>query len=190
MRLIEDALYEDIGRGDITTEAVISQELLGNARIVLKQQALVAGLEPSAIVFHTVDEGIRFSPRVAEGVPLQSGTVLANLEGSVHSILTAERVALNILQRMSGVATRTREYVDAVVGTRAKITDTRKTPPGLRVLDKFAVRIGGGVNHRFRLDEMVLIKDNHIAAAGGLTVAVEHCLSCWTTSQLWICGKL
>jgi len=176
-RLIEEALSEDIGRGDVTTEAIVPESLQGNARIVLKQEGLVAGLEISGRVFHTADEGVRFLPRVAEGVLLPVGTLIAAVSGSVHSMLKAERVALNILQRMSGIATRTKRFVDAVAGTRAKITDTRKTPPGLRVLDKLAVRLGGGVNHRFRLDEMVLIKENHIAAAGGVSAAVERCLS-------------
>lgn len=176
-RLIEEALSEDIGRGDVTTDSIVPENLLSNARIVLKGEGLVAGLEISGLVFHTVNEGIQFLPRVAEGVFLPPGTVVAMVSGSVQSMLKAERVALNILQRMSGIATRTRQFVDAVTGTRAKITDTRKTPPGLRALDKMAVRLGGGFNHRFSLDEMVLIKDNHVAAAGGISAAVERCLS-------------
>lgn len=176
-RLIEEALSEDIGRGDVTTDSIVPENLLSNARIVLKGEGLVAGLEISGLVFHTVNEGIQFLPRVAEGVLLPPGTVVAMVSGSVQSMLKAERVALNILQRMSGIATRTRQFVDAVTGTRAKITDTRKTPPGLRALDKMAVRLGGGFNHRFSLDEMVLIKDNHVAAAGGISAAVERCLS-------------
>lgn len=176
-RLIEEALSEDIGRGDVTTDSIVPENLLSNARIVLKGEGLVAGLEISGLVFHTVNEAIQFLPRVAEGVLLPPGTVVAMVSGSVQSILKAERVALNILQRMSGIATRTRQFVDAVTGTRAKITDTRKTPPGLRALDKMAVRLGGGFNHRFSLDEMVLIKDNHAAAAGGISPAVERCLS-------------
>ncbi|MEE9186730.1 MAG: carboxylating nicotinate-nucleotide diphosphorylase [Bacteroidota bacterium] len=176
-RLIEDALSEDIGRYDVTTEAIVPESYQGSARLLLKQEGVLAGLEISSLVFHTVDEAIQFLPRAAEGVLLPSGTLIAAVSGSVQNMLKAERLALNILQRMSGIATRTKRFVDAVAGTRAKITDTRKTLPGMRALDKRAVRMGGGVNHRFRLDEMVLIKDNHIAAAGGLSAAVERCLS-------------
>lgn len=176
-RLIEDALSEDIGRYDVTTEAIVPESHQGNARLLLKQEGVLAGLEISSLVFHTVDEAIQVLPRAAEGVLLPSGTLIAVVSGSVQNMLKAERLALNILQRMSGIATRTKRFVDAVAGTRAKITDTRKTLPGMRALDKRAVRMGGGVNHRFRLDEMVLIKDNHIAAAGGLSAAVERCLS-------------
>lgn len=176
-RLIEDALSEDIGRYDVTTEAIVPESHQGSARLLLKQEGVLAGLEISSLVFHTVDEAIQVLPHAAEGVLLPSGTRIAVVSGSVQNMLKAERLALNILQRMSGIATRTKRFVDAVAGTRAKITDTRKTLPGMRALDKRAVRLGGGVNHRFRLDEMVLIKDNHIAAAGGLSAAVERCLS-------------
>ncbi|HEY4643856.1 MAG TPA: carboxylating nicotinate-nucleotide diphosphorylase [Bacteroidota bacterium] len=186
VRLIEEALAEDIGKGDLTTESVVPEGSQGRAEVILKQRAMVAGLEVCGLVFHTVDEGIRFVPRAAEGVILEPGTVVAEVAGSIKSILTAERVALNILQRMSGIATRTKLFVEAVAGTWARITDTRKTAPGLRLLDKFAVRIGGGINHRSRLDEMILVKDNHIAAAGGVASAIKAVLAAIERGNLTI----
>jgi nicotinate-nucleotide pyrophosphorylase (carboxylating) len=173
-RILEMALAEDIGLGDITGSAVFKDDRRGTAEFLCKADGVVAGLEVAKMVFQLVDHEIRFTPEVPEGTAVRSEIVLAVVEGSEAGILRAERTALNFLQRMSGIATATRMYVNAVAGTRAKITDTRKTAPGLRVLDKLAVRLGGGVNHRFGLDDMVLIKDNHIAAAGSLTEAVRR----------------
>ena len=176
-RLIEEALLEDIGMGDITTDTTVSPDAVGTGEIRVKEPGVIAGLEVAAAVFSTVDPEILFSPASSDGSYAEAGTVVASITGRLASILKAERTALNILQRMSGIATVTKKFVDTIKGTNAKITDTRKTPPGLRVLDKLAVRIGGGVNHRFGLDDMVLIKDNHIAAAGGVSAAIEKCLA-------------
>ncbi|MBI4547951.1 MAG: carboxylating nicotinate-nucleotide diphosphorylase [Ignavibacteriae bacterium] len=175
-RLIEQAIQEDLGMGDVTTDAIVPPDLRGRAEIVAKESGVLAGLEYAAHVFEIIDSEVEFKPLVNDGSFVQSGTVVASLEGALASILKGERTALNILQRMSGIATLTRKFVDAVKGMKTKITDTRKTAPGLRVLDKHAVQFGGGVNHRFGLDDMVLIKDNHIAAVGEISAAIERCL--------------
>jgi nicotinate-nucleotide pyrophosphorylase (carboxylating) len=140
-----------------------------------KEDGVIAGLEVVALVFALCDHGLTLAPIVRDGEHVQKGKQIATVDGSAKSILKGERTALNFMQRMSGIATMTRRFVDAVAGTHARIIDTRKTAPGLRVLDKWAVRLGGGVNHRFGLDDMVLIKDNHIVAAGSITKAVEAC---------------
>jgi nicotinate-nucleotide pyrophosphorylase (carboxylating) len=174
-RLIELALMEDIGMGDITSEATTDEEQVIAGRFVCKQDGVIAGLDVAALVFEYCDHEITVTPAIKEGGTVQTGSLLGSVDGNARAILRGERTALNFLQRMSGIATRTREYVDAVRGFRARITDTRKTVPGLRVLDKWAVRLGGGLNHRFGLDDMVLIKDNHIAAAGGVRNALHRC---------------
>ena len=174
-RVIELALMEDSGLGDLTSEALFPGDHHGAGEILLKQAGVVAGIQAAGIVFQICDPEVRFVPRLADGEEGKPGAMVAHVEGEIKPILRAERVALNILQRMSGIATLTRRYVDAVAGTRARITDTRKTAPGLRDFDKWAVRLGGGVNHRFGLDDMILIKDNHIAAAGGITNALRLC---------------
>ena len=176
-RIVEEAVLEDLGMGDVTTDAIIAQDAIGQGEITAKESGIIAGLEVAALVFNVVDPDITFTPKVEDGAIVTKSTVVATVVGPLAGILKAERTALNFLQRMSGIATLTRKFVDAVQGTRAKITDTRKTAPGLRILDKLAVQLGGGVNHRFGLDDMVLIKDNHIAAAGGITLAIERCLS-------------
>lgn len=172
--LIRNALAEDIGPGDITTAASLLGGEEGVARATAKGAMVVAGLEVFREVFRTLDPTLSFVPRKRDGEEAGSGDLLAEVEGGLASILTAERVALNLLQRMSGIATLTRRYVDLVAGTGTKILDTRKTAPGLRILDKYAVRAGGGFNHRFALYDGVLIKDNHIAAAGGIGLAVQR----------------
>lgn len=174
-RLIELALLEDVGMGDVTTEAIVQEDALGGAVFLCKEQGIVAGLDIAALVFEYCDHSITLTPLVHDGQQVTAGQQLATLHGSARAVLTGERTALNFLQRMSGIATMTRRYVDAVAGTKARINDTRKTAPGLRALDKLAVRLGGGVNHRFGLDDMVLIKDNHIVAAGGIEDAVRMC---------------
>ena len=174
-RLIEIALMEDASMGDLTSEAIIPEDQLSHATFLCKADGVVAGLDIAGLVFRVVDSSITLEPAVQDGAQVGRGTVLGSLHGATRGILLAERTALNLLQRMSGIATLTRKFVDAVAGTGAKITDTRKTVPGLRALDKRAVVAGGGVNHRFGLDDMVLIKDNHIAAAGGITPAVDRC---------------
>lgn len=172
-QLIDQALQEDIGYRDMTTEAVIPRFHQSTGEIIAKQNGIVAGLIVAEKVFMRLDPTLQFESNVAEGARVESGTVLAVISGSTRSILTAERVALNLLQRMSGIATATRDAVEAVHPYPAKITDTRKTTPGLRMLEKYAVSAGGGVNHRFGLDDAVLIKDNHITVAGGITQAVQ-----------------
>ncbi len=183
-RLIELALLEDIGMGDLTSDAIIPDSQLGRAELLCKEDGIVAGLEVAALVFQYCDHSITVTSLVHDGQLAQKGQPIAKIDGSVKSILKGERTALNFLQRMSGIATATHKYVHAVAGTNAKISDTRKTAPGLRVLDKWAVRLGGGFNHRFGLDDMVLIKDNHIIAAGGITQAVGLCKKYLGTEEI------
>jgi len=174
-RLIEIALMEDASMGDLTSEAIVPEDQISRATFLCKADGVVAGMDIAGLVFRLVDSSITLEPAVRDGAAVSRGMVLGSLHGATRGILLAERTALNLLQRMSGIASLTRKYVDAVAGTDARITDTRKTVPGLRMLDKRAVAAGGGVNHRFGLDDMVLIKDNHVAAAGGITPAVERC---------------
>jgi nicotinate-nucleotide pyrophosphorylase (carboxylating) len=171
---IHRALAEDIGSGDVTTDSIIPADALIQGQIIAKQGGVVAGLEVVAGVFATVDAQIEFSPSVEEGARVEAGEILARVKGPARAVLTAERTALNFLGRMSGIATLTRQFVDAVAGTKAVILDTRKTAPGLRILDKLAVARGGGQNHRIGLYDMVLIKDNHIDFAGSLGQAVRR----------------
>lgn len=175
-RLIEQAIVEDLALGDITTDAIIDPDALGRSSILVKEDGIVAGLGVAGLVFQFVDPAVTLQPCCEDGTRVGAGNVAAHLDGPLAGMIKAERTALNFLQRMSGIATLTRSFVDQIRGTNARITDTRKTAPGLRVLDKLAVRFGGGVNHRFGLDDMVLIKDNHIAAAGDITTAVQRCL--------------
>jgi len=183
-RLIEQALFEDVGFGDITSESLIPEEQLGKAQFIAKESGIISGIDIVNLVFSSVDGQVTFEPAVVDGALVEQGVLLGELHGPVRSLLTGERVALNFLQRMSGIATLTHKFVHAVAGTKAKITDTRKTVPGLRVLDKKAVLDGGGINHRFALDSMVLIKDNHIAASGGIKNAVQRCKEYLSASQI------
>lgn len=172
--LIELALREDLGQaGDVTSLATIGAAEKLRARITAKQSGVVAGLAMVVGTYAQVDASIRYFGEATDGSFIQPGTVVCELEGSARSILSGERTALNFLQRLSGVATLTRQFVDAVAGTNTAILDTRKTTPGWRLLEKYAVQAGGGVNHRIGLYDAVLIKDNHIAAAGGVTAAVQ-----------------
>ena len=173
-RVIRTALDEDVGPGDITTRAALRGGETGIARATAKAEMVVAGIDVFGEVFLALDPTLIFTARRRDGEMAGKGDLLAEISGSLASILTAERVALNLFQRMSGIATMTRRYSDAVSGTRAKILDTRKTAPGLRIFDKYSVRVGGGYNHRFALYDGVLIKDNHIAAAGGIGPAVRR----------------
>ena len=165
--IVRKALIEDIGKGDITTKLTIPEDKEITAVILVKENCLVCGLEAAEAVFKTLDRDITFKPLSKDGRYAKQGKVIVQLYGKARGILTAERVALNLLSMMSGVATRTREYVKKIEPYKVKITDTRKTFPGLRELQKYAVRIGGGYNHRMGLDEMILIKDNHIKATAG-----------------------
>lgn len=161
--IVSRALQEDIGKGDITSATTIPEKAGAVMRIVSRQPMVVCGLDVFDAVYHALGNGIRIAKKSNDGAFITANAVLAELEGNARILLTGERTALNIIQRMSGVATLTRQYVEAVKGTKAVILDTRKTMPGMRELDKYAVRTGGGQNHRMRLDDMVLIKDNHIA---------------------------
>lgn len=171
-RVILTALKEDIGAGDITTNLLIPKKQQAKAFFLAKEDGVIAGLEIAKMVLQKLDKKIVWKSFVKDGNFVSSGTRIAEVKGSLRTLLTGERTALNILQRMSGIATVTNSFVKIVNGTNAKILDTRKTVPGLRMFDKYAVIIGGGTNHRFGLFDMVLIKDNHIKAAGSITNAV------------------
>ena len=168
------ALQEDIGTGDITTECCVPETEQSRAVFRCKQAGVVCGLDVAKRVFALLDDKVVFTATVAEGTPVQVGDIVATISGPSRSILSGERVALNLMQHMSGVATQTARLVEQGRGTNAVIVDTRKTTPGMRVLEKYAVRMGGGTNHRFNLADGVLIKDNHIVAAGGITNAVNN----------------
>jgi len=171
---VRRALEEDLGPGDVTSTWTLPSDQRARGAFVAKEGGVIAGLLVAREVFRQLDEAVVLTLWVEDGTPVAPGTVVATVEGPAIPILSGERTALNFLQRMSGIATATRRYVEAVAGTGAVILDTRKTAPGLRALDKWAVRLGGGQNHRQGLYDMVLIKDNHIAAAGGIARAVER----------------
>lgn len=171
---IRRALAEDLGSGDVTTERIVPRQASLRGQIIAKQSGIVAGLDVVQAVYLSVDPGVQFAAQVAEGVRVENRQVLAGVNGSARSLLSAERTALNFLGRISGIATLTRSFVEAVAGTKAVILDTRKTAPGLRALDKLAVARGGGQNHRIGLFDMILIKDNHIDFAGSLGEAVKR----------------
>jgi len=173
--LVEGFLEEDIGRGDRTTEAVVPDDLRGRARIEAREPAVIAGLDVAHACFRLLG-GVEWEPVVADGERVEAGATVVRMEGPLRTILTGERTALNLLQRLSGIATMTSRFVEAVAGTPGQVVDTRKTTPGLRMLEKYAVRVGGGSNHRAGLDDGILIKDNHIAAAGSVTEAVTRAL--------------
>ncbi len=171
---VRAALLEDLGRaGDITSDSVIPAGVLARVAMVAREPGVAAGLEFCALAFALIDPAIVFTPRLEDGARLQPGDVLADISGPARGILTAERVALNYLGHLSGFASATRGIADAIAHTKAKISCTRKTTPGLRFAEKYAVRAGGGANHRFGLDDAILIKDNHIAIAGGVAAAIE-----------------
>lgn len=171
--IVERALWEDLAdRGDLTSRSVVPENAVSHANVVARAAGVIAGLGVAEYVFSRVDPVVGFERLVDDGHPVAPGEVVAMVSGPSRSILAAERTALNLLGRMSGVATATARLVEAVDGTRARITDTRKTMPGLRVLDKYAVVVGGGVNHRMGLYDQLMIKDNHIAAAGDLALAM------------------
>jgi len=176
--IVRRALDEDLGRaGDITSDLVLPAGQRATARLVARKPGTIAGLNAAEAAFHILDGSVKVTLELRDGSPVETGSTLLLVQGAARSILAAERVALNFVGRLSGVATATRALVDAVKGTKAQIVCTRKTTPGLRILEKYAVRCGGGVNHRFGLDDAVLIKDNHIVAAGGIKNAVERVYS-------------
>ncbi|GGG10463.1 carboxylating nicotinate-nucleotide diphosphorylase [Paenibacillus aceti] len=167
-------LREDVGSGDVTTNVTVPTGHESKGIIHAKEAGIAAGMPVAQLVFEVVDPTLKFTPLVTDGDTIAKGTVLAEVEGSTHSILTGERLALNLLQRLSGIATRTRSFVDALEGLPVRLVDTRKTTPGHRMLEKYAVRMGGGANHRFGLYDAVMIKDNHIKGAGGIAQAVSR----------------
>jgi len=173
-KLVEQALAEDLGTGDVTSEATIPPDLSSTAAMIAKQDLVLAGLDVARKVFHQLDPSILFSANTKDGDRIVKGTEIARLAGNTRKLLAGERVALNLLQHLSGIATLTAAYVEKVKGLTIEVLDTRKTLPGLRLLEKYAVRMGGGKNHRMGLYDMVLIKDNHIKAAGGIVSAVAR----------------
>jgi nicotinate-nucleotide pyrophosphorylase (carboxylating) len=173
-QFIREVLNEDIGAGDLTTEALVPADHRSSCLLIAKQAGVIAGLPVAELVFRELDSRCEWIPLVNDGDEVEKGTPIARIVGHTRTILTGERVALNLLQRMSGIATLTRQLVKKLEGLNCKVLDTRKTTPGLRQLEKYAVRVGGGTNHRFGLSHGVMIKDNHIAMAGSLKKAVER----------------
>lgn len=172
---LKEWLREDVGRGDRTTQALLAEDnRRGGAEWLAKEDGVIAGLPVAQRVFQLLDEGLGFQPLVEEGTECQRGTVIAQLQGSLDALLTGERVALNLAMRMSGIATLTRHYVEKIEDLPTQLVDTRKTTPGLRVIEKYAAQVGGAVNHRMGLDDGVMIKDNHIEAAGSITEAIAR----------------
>jgi nicotinate-nucleotide pyrophosphorylase (carboxylating) len=176
-QLIRLALSEDVGKRDLTSDAVVDSRLSGKAVIVAKEKGVLAGLPVARMVFRMASPQIRFKMLKRDGEKVEKGKKIALIEGKVQGILLAERTALNFLHRLSGIATLTARYVERLKGTRARILDTRKTTPGLRILEKYAVKAGGGQNHRMGLFDMILIKENHIRAAGGISRAISRARS-------------
>ncbi|KAM3099167.1 carboxylating nicotinate-nucleotide diphosphorylase [Phormidesmis sp. 146-35] len=171
--LLQSWLLEDIGRGDRTTQSLFPSGTQQNHAVwIAKETGIIAGLPIAARVFHHLDAAVRFQPLIAEGETCQKGEAIANLQGSFDALLTGERVALNLAMRLSGIATMTRKYVEKIADLPTQFVDTRKTTPGLRLLEKYASQVGGAVNHRMGLDDAVMIKDNHIVAAGGIGSAI------------------
>ncbi len=173
-KLASEFIAEDLGRGDITTQAVLTAAVTARGRFIAKQDLVLAGLEVADAVFGVLESPVEIEAFAADGERVRQGDVFARVKGPADILLMGERTALNVLRHLSGIATLTRAYVDAVAGTKAKILDTRKTTPGLRMLEKYAVLMGGGHNHRFGLDDGVLIKDNHLALVGDVRTAIER----------------
>lgn len=170
--ILENALIEDIGTGDITTTCTVPETRMTAGKFIAKEKGIICGLDIAKYVFQLLDPQVQFEALVEDGDTVNSGDVIAEIHGPARRILTGERVALNFLQRLSGIATKTSDMVEKLKGTGAIIVDTRKTTPGLRVLEKYAVKMGGGSNHRFNLADGILIKDNHIVASGGISNAI------------------
>jgi len=171
---IEIALKEDVGNGDHTSMACIPNDSNGKAKLLVKEKGILAGMEIAEAIFKKVDSSIIFKPFLKDGEPINKGDIAFEVYGNSISLLTSERLVLNCMQRMSGIASKTNYYMSLIKGTKAKILDTRKTTPGIRILEKLAVKIGGGTNHRFGLYDMMMIKDNHIDFAGGISNAIKN----------------
>ncbi len=172
--LIKLAFAEDIGDGDHTTLSSIPAEAMGKSQLIIKEDGVLAGIEIAKQIFHTFDPDLKINVFIEDGAEVKKGDIAFTAEGKVQSLLQAERLVLNVMQRMSGIATTTRKYVKALEGTQTRVLDTRKTTPGMRMLEKEAVKIGGGVNHRIGLFDMILLKDNHIDFAGGIEKAINR----------------
>lgn len=173
-RIIQNALAEDIHEGDWSTNSIVPENVKAEAFLKVKEDGIIAGLQVAEKVFKALDADINFISQVNDGERVEKGKIIAEITGSYRAILTGERTALNFLQRMSGIATETAKYVEAVNGTKTQILDTRKTVPGLRILDKYSVKTGGGTNHRIGLFDMIMLKDNHIKIAGGIKNAIAQ----------------
>lgn len=172
-QLIDIAIAEDIGDGDHSSLSCIPSTAQGQVKLMIKQAGVLAGMEIASLVYRKIDGLVEFFPHLPDGAEVNFGDIAFIAKGKVHSLLQAERIVLNIMQRMSGIATQTRQYVKRVEGTKTKVLDTRKTTPGMRILDKMAVRIGGGYNHRMGLYDMIMLKDNHVDFAGGISQAIQ-----------------
>lgn len=171
---IDNALKEDVGDGDHTSLATIPPNTTGKAKLLVKDHGIIAGVELAEYIFHRVDKSLKINIFIKDGTEVKPMDIVFEVEGNVISILTAERLVLNCMQRMSGIATNTDHVVDLLKGTNTQVLDTRKTTPGMRYLEKWAVRIGGGINHRFGLYDMILIKDNHVDYSGGIARAIQN----------------
>lgn len=184
VHFVQEALVEDVGAGDYTSLSTIKEEQLGEAQLLVKEEGILAGIEVAKEIFSQIDPELEFDQLITDGTSVKYGDIAFKIKGKIHTILKGERLVLNIMQRMSGIATQTAKYVQAISGTKAKVLDTRKTTPLLRFLEKKAVEIGGGANHRFGLYDMILIKDNHVDYAGGISAAVNAAFAYKKEKQL------
>ena len=184
VHFVQEALVEDVGAGDYTSLSTIKEEQLGEAQLLVKEEGILAGVEVAKEIFSQIDPELEFDQLITDGSSVKYGDIAFKIKGKIHTILKGERLVLNIMQRMSGIATQTAKYVQAISGTKAKVLDTRKTTPLLRFLEKKAVEIGGGANHRFGLYDMILIKDNHVDYAGGISAAVNAAFAYKKEKQL------
>ncbi|VTP96560.1 carboxylating nicotinate-nucleotide diphosphorylase [Sphingobacterium daejeonense] len=184
VHFVQEALVEDVGAGDYTSLSTIKEEQLGEAQLLVKEEGILAGVEVAKEIFSQIDPELEFDQLITDGSSVKYGDNAFKIKGKIHTILKGERLVLNIMQRMSGIATQTAKYVQAISGTKAKVLDTRKTTPLLRYLEKKAVEIGGGANHRFGLYDMILIKDNHVDYAGGISAAVNAAFAYKKEKQL------
>lgn len=172
-RLIDLAIAEDIGDGDHSSLSCIPANATGKVKLMVKQQGIIAGVDMAKRIFNKIDSAIVFEKKISDGTPVKFGDIVFYATGRDHALLQSERIVLNVMQRMSGIATQTNKYVKLIEGTKAKVLDTRKTTPGMRVFDKMAVKIGGGENHRMGLYDMIMLKDNHVDFAGGIEEAIR-----------------
>ena len=174
LKIVDNALNEDIGDGDHTSLATVPENAKGKAQLIVKEDGILAGVELAEIIFHRLDPSLTLEILIRDGEAVKKGQIVLHVEGSSRSILSAERLVLNFMQRMSGIATKTHELAKLIKHTHAQLLDTRKTTPGIRLMEKWAVKIGGGSNHRFALYDMIMIKDNHVDYAGGIPQAIER----------------